>query len=268
MAGNENDAKALCEKAHLRLQGCNCLHASSLDKAKQLCKEPSHQCAMGINKHLNDLDHTIDMLNRCRARIPCNKNKNRNNRNNKDTTTNRVAFAQATPGRDRRTFDPITCNKCGKKGHCANHCPEARNTSNINATDGDNNNNQEPPPTENDTSQAGSTQQGTGHLQMSRWNLFNGIITAATFLTFSQIMRDPLSLDNQSMDDIFCNAKHSVDIHRVKEPLQPVTNGGIPTTNMKGTFPGHGSVWFHPKAITNILSQSRVEDKGHTITCQ
>ena len=123
VAGNENDAKDLCERACLHLQGHNCLHASSLDKAKQLCKEPSNQCAMGIDKCPNNLDHAIDMLNRHRAAVPHSKNKNRNNRNNNDNTTNRVAFAQATPGRDSRTFNHITCDKCGKKGHCANQCP-------------------------------------------------------------------------------------------------------------------------------------------------
>ena len=104
---------------------------------------------------------------------------------------------------------------------------------------------------------------------MSWWNPFNGaIIKASNFLNFSQLMCDLLPLDNQSTDDIFCNNKHSINIHRVNESSQLNTNGRIPTANMKGTFPGHGLVWYHPKAITNILSQSRVEDQGYNISCQ
>ena len=46
------------------------------------------------------------------------------------------------------------------------------------------------------------------------------------------------------------------------------TNGGILKTNMKGIFPGYGEVWYQPKAITNIISQSGVEDKGYKIQYQ
>ena len=79
-------------------------------------------------------------------------------------------------------------------------------------------------------------------------------------------MRDLLLLDNQSTDDIFCNPNYLNNIHQVKETLQLATNGGVLTTNWKGTFPGYGLVWFHPKAITNILSQSMVENKGFIVS--
>lgn len=116
---------------------------------------------------------------------------------------------------------------------------------------------------------AGSIQQGTGHLEISQWNSFNGAITAAACcFTFAQLMRDLLLLDNQSTNDKFCNDKYLVNIHHVKESLQLSTNGGILTTNMKETFPGYGLVWYHPEAITNILSQSRVKDQGYTISYQ
>ena len=46
------------------------------------------------------------------------------------------------------------------------------------------------------------------------------------------------------------------------------TNSGIIASNLQGTCLGHGLVWFHPEAITNILSQSKVEDKGQNVTHQ
>ena len=81
-------------------------------------------------------------------------------------------------------------------------------------------------------------------------------------------MHHLLLLDNQSTDDIFCNNKYLINIHHVKETLQLSTNGRILTTNMKGTFPCYGLVWYHPKTITNILSQSCVKDQGYIITYQ
>ena len=123
-------------------------------------------------------------------------------------------------------------------------------------------------PTEDNTLQVGSTQQGTGHVQITRWNLFNNIIKASNFVNFSQLMWNPLLLDDQSTDDMFCNDECLIDIHCINEALKLSTNSSILTTNMKGTFPGYGLVWCHPKAIANISSQSRVEDQGHIITHQ
>ena len=39
------------------------------------------------------------------------------------------------------------------------------------------------------------------------------------------------------------------------------TNGGSLTTNKKGYLKGHGLVWYHPDAITNILSVRNVKKK-------
>ena len=270
---NKDKANQSFEASHQRLTGHNYIEASSLDKANQPSKELSNDHAMGDDRYPKDLDHAIDMLNRYRAPMPFDRNKNKRNRNTDNNNNNdRVAFTQVTPGLDGKTFNHITCNKCKKKGHCANQCPELRtnNTSNINATD-DNNNNEtaEEPPAEEEASQSGSIQQATQHTQISQWNLFDTAITAAgCCLTFAQVMRDPLLLDNQSTDDIFCNDKYLKNIHHVKETSQLSTNGGVLTTNMKGTFPGYGSVWCHPEAITDVLSQSRVEDLGYHITHQ
>ena len=55
-----------------------------------------------------------------------NKNKNENNgndNNDNDTQWDRVAFAQVTPGLDGKTFNNITCDKCGKKATVPTNAP-------------------------------------------------------------------------------------------------------------------------------------------------
>ena len=39
------------------------------------------------------------------------------------------------------------------------------------------------------------------------------------------------------------------------------TNGGILSTDMVGTLAGFGQVWYHPKAVTNILLLSSMISK-------
>ena len=67
-------------------------------------------------------------------------------------------------------------------------------------------------------------------------------------------LKNYILLDNQSTVDIFCNKSLLHNIHNVKTDMTIETNGGTLTTNKKGYLKGHGSVWYHKDAITNILS--------------
>ena len=72
-------------------------------------------------------------------------------------------------------------------------------------------------------------------------------------------------LDNQSTLDIFCNPNLIDNITEQDESITIYTNGGEVTTNYKGTLEGYGDVWYHPNAITNILSLNNVR-KNHRVT--
>ena len=68
-------------------------------------------------------------------------------------------------------------------------------------------------------------------------------------------------LDNQSTADIFCNSDLLKDIRETNEWTTILTNGGTLKTNLKGQLEDYGLVWYHPDAITNILSLAAVIQK-------
>ena len=73
-------------------------------------------------------------------------------------------------------------------------------------------------------------------------------------------LKQCLLLDNQSTADLFCCAEYLTNIRTVQETLHLGGNGGVLKCNQKGDFSGCGTVWYHPEAITNILSLTRVEN--------
>lgn len=73
-------------------------------------------------------------------------------------------------------------------------------------------------------------------------------------------------LDNQSTVDVFHNADLLENIREVNSSMQIHCNAGITSTNLQGDLAGYGTVWYHPEGIANILSLSRVKNKGYHIT--
>jgi hypothetical protein len=43
-------------------------------------------------------------------------------------------------------------------------------------------------------------------------------------------------------------------------------NAGVTSTNLVGGLPGYGEVWYNPNGIANILSLSRVKERGFHVT--
>jgi hypothetical protein len=74
-------------------------------------------------------------------------------------------------------------------------------------------------------------------------------------------LKNWILLDNQSTIDIFCNKNLLSKIHQVNDEMSIETNGGILSTNMKGFLQNYGEVWYHPNAITNILSLNNIKNK-------
>ena len=83
----------------------------------------------------------------------------------------------------------------------------------------------------------------------------------------SNINIDWCLLDNQSTVDIFCNAFYLSNIRTAprNKQMHIHCNTGVLVVTKVGNLAGYGMVWYHHKAIANILSQSRVEDRDDTL---
>jgi hypothetical protein len=70
-------------------------------------------------------------------------------------------------------------------------------------------------------------------------------------------------LDNQSTCDIFSNPSLLENVRTVPGYMELSTQAGSTMTNLVGELPGYGTVWFHPKGITNILALANVKKRHH-----
>jgi hypothetical protein len=80
-----------------------------------------------------------------------------------------------------------------------------------------------------------------------------------------KVRKNLILLDNQSTHDTFYNAELLVNIKDAAGRVSIKGSGGVLEYKKTGVLPGYGTVWYNPDAITNILSFSRVEKKGHKI---
>ena len=70
-----------------------------------------------------------------------------------------------------------------------------------------------------------------------------------------------LLLDSQATCDIFSNSTYLQNIHHVNTELVISTNTGVRWTNLQGTLPGYGPVWYYEDGIANILSLHQVRQR-------
>ena len=62
---------------------------------------------------------------------------------------------------------------------------------------------------------------------------------------------------------MFFNASLLTNLRMVEQYFDIHCNTGNITTNIVGNLKGYGTVWYHKKVITNILSLYRVTEKFH-----
>jgi Reverse transcriptase (RNA-dependent DNA polymerase) len=177
-----------------------------------------------------------------------------------------VAFAQKNSKKNNKndkTEDwkkEATCHKCGKKGHIRPDCPE----------DDDDDEKETPSPKKS------ILKKKTGDKKKPAVNFATDVASDAEdeetesqfyqygFCTTSSNrmnLRNMILLDNQSTVDLFCNKNLVSEVWDSDDSMTVKGNGGLLHTNKKAFLRNYGEIWFHPKAITNILSLKNVRER-------
>ena len=72
----------------------------------------------------------------------------------------------------------------------------------------------------------------------------------------SAVRKDWILLDSHYTVDVFYNTRLLRNIRKVNRTLDIHCNAGVASTDMVGGLPGYGTVWYHQRGISNILSLS------------
>ena len=162
-------------------------------------------------------------------------NKEKNNRNNNNSITNT----------SNSHHKDINCYNCGKAGHKARDCPDKG--SNSGTSSGSNNANNK-----DDINR--------------RINLVTTAITGAhkNDGTEEEVILEPfdLLLDNQSTVHIFNDSRMLKNIRKSnREPVCIQGIGGDLVIDQVGEAGVFGTVYYHPKAMANVISFGALEDE-------
>ena len=146
-------------------------------------------------------------------------------------------------GTNNKFFSHITCRLCGYKGHFQSHCPVAINSEGHKINTETNGNKDQ-----TTEQQGGGVRNVTVSVQMSQ---------ASSSLNPNWIL-----LDSESTDHFFVNKRLLTDVRKARggKVLRMESSGGIIDTNQKGYF-GSFPVWYHPRALGNVLSLALIAKK-------
>ena len=270
------------------------LYIKNADKARygSLLEELDNAFTRGKDEYPRSLTDAYSLCKNYRKFQPkANKNKNTNDNNNHQKT--QVTFAQSTSGKSGNTTKH-RCGNCGKIGHPTWDCPQERNdenvkrdkesreaykasfaskygTSNVNSSSNtkqtgaktNTSSGQEKHDADESKTlgsqffQVGKEMKEFSFLQMNPVDK----IEISAVQSKELDLRNILLADNESTCDLFCNEKYVTNIRKAPEPMHVNTNGGELIVEYIADFSGYPKpVWFHPKAITNIISYANLAD--------
>ncbi len=228
-AGNPNDMDR--NAAHQEALGVRFIKGASKDGA-ELLKDLRNAFLVGRDEWPKTLHSAYTVISRREPTVV----ENRQRHQAPEERRQGIVFAQ----RERVAEDgppviglhgvamrpEIRCNTCGDFGHFSNHCPGGQGKS---------------------------------------W----GRSVVLQKYSFAQAVNkklwDRVLLDSQSSVDVFCNASLLTDIHYAGSRMYIQCNAGTLMTDMQGTLPGYGIVWYSEKAIANILSLNNVRSRSGVV---
>lgn len=99
-----------------------------------------------------------------------------------------------------------------------------------------------------------------GYLLGQVWRIVNGV----TNNSFNKkrvhvVPEDGVGLDNMYSVDVFGNSRLLESIETVEKGVRTIYNTGTVLVKKKVYLNDDGRVWYHPQAINNILSLSKVQ---------
>ena len=168
------------------------------------------------------------------------KNKNNNQSNNKTRNGNNGNNKSNNNSTNQKD---IICYNCGKPGHKARECRSAKKR---NDESDDNNNESE------------------GRNSGRRINLVTTALSGAHNDDEEQVVLRPfdLLLDNQSTIHIFNDSRFLKNVRKTTKSVNITGIGGDLLVDQIAEAGVFGTVYYHPKAMANIISFAALEDKN------
>lgn len=148
------------------------------------------------------------------------------------------------------------CFKCGGNGHIARDCPtnDSDDGAGVSSNSGGGG--------KGSKSDQADSKEGK---ECGAATFFTTTMNGYTFHEGGPMPKTWVLLDNQSTLDVFSNGDL---LENIREGLGSMTihcNAGSTRTTMIGDLPGYGTVWYNPDGVANILSVSRVIDRGYQV---
>ena len=172
-----------------------------------------------------------------------------------------AALSAHLPKFDAEKWKDGYCTYCQRKGHPASHCFKKLRKEYQEAESANNNIVRSPPvPSSGSSVHTGALIIHGNEVQLEANFLNTSRVLASIFSQNSPYqgdlpLRDVILLDSQSTMDIFCNRSMVTSVYTSPSPCQLQSNGGTMTVTKKATVTGlRDDVWFHPRALSNILS--------------
>jgi hypothetical protein len=214
------------------------------------------------NEYLSNIDKYPKTLNEAYSRLTNWKDANGGTRNS-NSNSNGVSFTnvganEASRKGGGKNKAHITCFNCQEKGHYSNECTKPKVDGTTNNTNGHE--------LVTNAAEAGEFDENENIFSSFHFMCDGSLLTTTTTTSQHEIPSTWILLDNQSTIDVFCNKNLLTDIHKTTSVMNIHCNAGTKATSDVGDFPGYGQVWYHPTGIANILSLSRVRQKGFNVT--